>query len=840
MFKKLFYLCLLFVCSIFLINAKPKNRLVKFSASDVQYDDTRQNDKSFYLSEVQQDPSHTVDPTTLQKYLVVGRWDPGSSIGHYIQLVQVPDPTDSTKWNENTPAAVLDTQGNIIWGWTADEMTGVIYTLEQNGQKRADASIHAYWIQSGKFVKKDLLENYFISFTPDTIGFSWSLKSGSGAALPSVGMAFINGHLFFADGGTIISAETNLHTRFDIPGYVWPFKDKWIKTLTKVGSPMSGDMLVGAGPMGNIVVMTFDPQSEKFTLITPSDRVIWTVAYQYPTNFKVIPIQLKSSTEYRTYYSLTFVAESANAPMRRVYYIPLTVTDKNEIAWDRIGPIASTPLPDETTNSAYHVIHTLVTKEQPQQSFTDTPANEAKILGSQYITTLYYRNKYGRGNDLIYGKSQFSAYFTSTNGISNDQIRKAQNAPQVRKVTDNIIGVIYGVPPLYDPSIISSTNKVNYGWSSEHEDSSTVGFAMDTSLKVGLDVKQDDWLYSFESETTFGIYGGYKKQKRSVAKTFLDLDQTISSTPNKPDPAWDYNSGWFITESGYSSYIAYRLVAADINNNPADIVGVNRNNPFSDDDLPHIAVMTLVPESTSLNTDLIRFRLTDGVIKGSMQEDPVGYDKRFDWTGYLDGVQIPKDKSVYSSTDLTTTQLYWNKNDGSTAAINAEFNNNHVSKYDSNTLQVGASGAGTETKVSFEHSTTAATSNEGYFKTSFEQKTSGSIYGYGGSYDFEFSLEYNHETESLTTKTQKWGATTTTEAQSLLGSASSTPILAVTMYLLQPTNDTKQKPFWIPQWAWDKGNKPWLITWTARSGSDSLATTKSKMKKKPSSTPAKL
>lgn len=832
MFKKLFYVCLLFVCSIFLINAKPKNRNITLGASSAQYDDTNQGEQSFVVLDTAIPDPNAPPNTYPPRFLVVGRADPKQQESGVvtlpgfktIDLIPLSDNTpdsSSAVWNGTKPVSISATLGHHIWGWTVDEINSVVYTLESSSRTDASADVHAYVVQSGKFVEVNqtggYIPGYFKHFDSNTIGDAWARKAGnSPQQYPMVGMAFLKGHLLYVDGGKISSAEKGITSSIIPSGYnAWPLT-QWIKNLSRVATPNSGDVLIGAGPMGNIVVIDFDSTNNTFKELYSGQ--LSALNLQYPCNFKMTPVKVNpQDPNSKTVYSLTFVAETPQNPMRTTFYTPIIIDSNNQINWsatfNAVDHQNFFPFDQQPGNT--HAIQAIIPVDT-------NPGYDTDQLGSQYLATLYYyQYKY---TNLKFGQSHISANFFVKKDIDNTDVFEVQKK---RTMSDNIIGVVFGTPPLYAANKRISTNSVDIEWGSEKDTSSSSGFSVDTSLTVGFSLKAVSPFGAVKTETSFGIFADYKKNL--TRGSTVKIGKSTTYTQSSDDTGhWANNKGWLLVSRGYATYNAYRLEANT----------TNFDKTIVDNNGTPVIVISLVPSETSpLRTEWITFRLTDGAIAGSTQDTGPDStpDTINDWGGYSDGLKAPGSSGIFQD---QYSMLYWVKD--SERDINAE-KNNAVSVFSSDQIQVAL--ANSKGKVIYINDLYNSTDTSGQVGGSFEQKVSGSTNAYGvtigGSFDFKISAAYEYATTSMTKNTQAWSAESDTESSG--GNSQEIPTMRVTMQLLKPTSDTKKKPFWIPQWAWDKGNRPWLITWTADTqGPLSLPKAKIKTKKTPSSTPAKL
>lgn len=801
----------------------------------IQYDDTNQSDQSFFLSEVEQVPSKDSPPSEPSKYFVVGRSD--SKGVKYIQLVNLIDPETGT-WNGTQNATVSDTLSNNIWGWTADEMSSVVYTLEAVPSDSNQAIVHAYIIQAGKFVEQPMQSMYYKAPIIQSFGKAWSIRDGNNLTLPTIGMAYLDGQIFFADGDTIASAEdgtkpfppTCSQNKGIIPGracfagYEWPSNNRWLKTLSTIATPGEGNLLIASSPTGNIVVAKYNDTSKMIDIVFDNSAAPVLYDFRYPSNFKMIPIQRGETT----FYSLTFVANEYDSKskvinnIRKVFYLPIVMTGDNTIDWEATfrsenGQPGYNPQDDakgifhnfdtagpnvNVTPAGFNALQTVAAKSLAQID----PATGQ--VGTQYTTTLYYKNREGRDTGLTYGSSKLSAYLAVVQAIDNSEVFGTQVD---RKISDNVIGIIYGTPPLYSSDLRESENKVTIGWDQESSTGKSNGFSVDSSLKVGFSMKENFIVFSLKAEQSFSIFGGYKKNLSTVHSIKTSVESTQLDSSSDTD-AWANNTGWLIVSRGYASYDAYRL-AANIKDSDDNIM--DRSNPQR-----AVAVLSIIPsasENNSLLTEAVSFNLTTGEIKGASDNKKI-----FNWDGYAKGLKFPGDDSIFH--DDISSGKYWLHS--SFNDIKNEVNSNSVDRYVSSPLPVGL--RGNETQVKYIESIENSKETEGYIGGEFERKTGAGIFGIGGNIDFKISSQYDYRTNSSMTESHDWSASTATKKVV----KDSVNQLIVTMNLLKPSNQTKNKPFWIPQWSWDKGNRPWLITWTATYGAPSISQPALKKSKK--------
>lgn len=708
---------------------------------------------------------------------------------------------------QSSHVSATDQKIDNIWGVAVDEPNGIIYTLEKEPGSAGYATmgeINVYNINSqGKFNELTTIDNFYNKVTLRNLGvFGVTLTPQYNITVPIIPMIYFKGHLFFGDGYILHSLErrvrlpigTSTTTQYKIPGLA--FGD-FITNLSVLNTP-SGDYLLAVTGKGKFAVLDFNDATNRFTTLYCNN----TVSFKGASNFKTAALSRHNNT-----FSLYFTTPSLlkQNPPTAVMYIPLTIDNDNQVDWSRL----------KTTSPIFHIM----SSPRPSPGFpfqvlipgnlkpTQISNTNAKCVGALKAMVMQVD-----GDRLDYqasrtGNSDIGAY-TSAGYLwynPNIQFQQKNTATTPRYLRDNLIGVVYGPPPV--PAIQGLNNSVTFSYklTKTQADSSSIGFSIDTSLKAGFTYKSESPLHSFEMKAMFGIFSSYQESLEKIKTITINSEKAFSSTTDD-NSIWGNNTGYLIILTGFSAYDMYQLRPDS----------QNTNLKLRDANNKEILLGTVIPSSqggTSMYIDSVSFKLSssgDPIIKGSIQDTDHPRDNANDWTDYTKNMKSPGCTGLINVANLS--QSYWGSQSqrGSAADINNAFTQNRVKVIRSDYLPVNNTGSfGSSNLVSFERKFSEILSSSSTIGITLDVEISGSGISFGGAAEFNLKAGMN------------WGSTSSVDdgtgfeasAYCAKKDPQETQGINDIMVLLFPTGATNNKPFWCPDWAWAKGNRPWCVTW---------------------------
>lgn len=665
-------------------------------------------------------------------------------------------------------SALLDKD---TFGCFVDEPNGIIYTLESNAKDYTIGKVHVYYIdESGKFAEIPTIDGYYPDKQVNAFAVYGHIMNHQ-FLRPIIPMVFFKGHLFFANGRQILTGEEDLRLAdgpytWDIPNLHW--LDDCITNLSVINTPLGQNLIVAScntkTKMGKLTILDF--VNNQFNLIHQYDDPIFIGA----SNFKTAA--LWEDYKYSLYFS------NANNPNGHleIRRIPLYLTkdDSKQVDWGRFNPQSHEivyPTKHEDDRSGLFLFQLIVPKNFKDP--IETNIENTHCIGTQAAFHLYH------GVDNIIFKADWRSVLTAGYLWNSKNLTFELGDLMPYIASDTLIGVVYGTPPLDTNRQVTVT--FSYKVSHKQADTKSTGFSIDASLKTGIGAKVDLELLNFEMNAKFGIFSSYKKSVSSIKTITMSYERTLTAKNEDEN-----NTGYMVIARGFNYYDLYQLRAHE---NDARV-------KITDNDGVEVLSYAVVPSLNSGSViDMVKFNLTTNAMEVS-NPDP----RR--WRMYTDGMDRVGSTGKVDSGTLADS--YWGKK--VLELIATEVNQNNVIQYTSGPLYITDKGS---SSVSFATEIEKIKEIEGSFGLTLDVKAKASYFGMGGSSERHLMLGYNWGSTASVSNGEGFKATSNVEASVIM------PGIIDSMIVILPQPGTKNKPFWCPNWAWYKGNRPWCITWKA-------------------------
>ncbi|QSH41494.1 hypothetical protein P0136_07745 [Lentisphaerota bacterium ZTH] len=379
--------------------------------------------------------------------------------------------------------------------------------------------------------------------------------------------------------------------------------------------------------------------------------------------------------------------------------------------------------------------------------------------------------------------------------------------------SDNIIGVAYGPPPC-QPGTTRSFFTLGRRVSQEKVE--TNGYDTSTQISFGGTSKS-----AFQEGSAWvGLYANYAYNALSSARIEIggnnDYGYTSASSnagsssietgTGTIDDPWTGDVGYIFVERGYDRYNVFKLTPiADY-----DSSYVDQNNST----VINMAVAPYKFEQPYMS--YVTFKLsspagTDPIILNSSEDTDhvknpaVVYDN---FTGYTEGMLTTGVNSFVYGNNFTNS--FWNADnniDSASYYIDESINAGAV-HYKTNTNILINNASRSQANITFDRS--KEESNQFGTGINFDLEVKGGLekLRIGAKFSSKFGFTAGNQTKLGERANFGFGAWETVNMQS--------PNMEVQAHLLLPGKKQKVKPFWCPQWAWEKGNRPWCIIYTVR------------------------
>jgi hypothetical protein len=636
--------------------------------------------------------------------------------------------------------------------------------------------------------------------------------------------------LWYANGDKLVSLNKNTTLKNYHPNI-----SSSIFSMSIVDDFSRGRLLFVLGSNGDYDVLGWDNNKRTFFSLGHGEKSFLKNCYNFKISF-LSPTPTTSSWDSKNNHPCLVVTKYGGAStLTTIYAIWLNGTDLNDnncsfIDWNNIDTKAdnrkiveknSKVTDGELSYLEYYEIY-----ENPKVLEGKLEnGEEYKILKVGNIESLPVKlpvRQEHLKNIKLNIPTFFETDYKSVNSVGKlvveeNVMAKGVSWPNKQKLTQmaSLKGVIYGTPPINE--INSNNNSVkstiNYSVSEREENQTENGVSFDFIGMTGFHAKGTLGLTvastAYEFKFLLGIYEKFHYNAMETKSCQSAYDYTLNTRIDNGNDPWAHDIGYLVLTTGFNIYNLYSIVP-----NPDDPNSLFTYKNDSDHEISILVSNILPGPNATEQVEYVPFKLSTPqgqapIVWGS-NEDPYrtdlggnhNFNENIDYENLTEGMYSTGASSLLPATFAGDIVLpgYW---------VNAALNHINSNKSTFEILAQGSitQGKGIQSSYSYKSSNSSSEiiNNElgGCWTTSGVAGTFG--------WDLKSLTGWTYSYKNLSEDVVGYKSTFSDLSNSYQGQS-----VTIQKYLLFPK--LGERPFWCPDWAWTKGNKPWCIFYTAAPG----------------------